>query len=550
MSDIFIRLSKTKAIERLDDLADQHKDTFIKSGSIDFTARISVSNAPTGTGEKTFHFRVNAASSENGKEVTFIARSIPPQKFPSIENWSFRELEEAIKEAEKEERLSLIVSIPPLFFLQKDDKAWGLRPGLTLVFGATGSGKNHLADRLARGQMLKLDGPKATFEKKDKHYLRYGDPIEGSLYPSSIIKPDRTGVGFDHGQVGDVLLETNRYRPDDLEDLSSFVADALRQKADVVTISELRKKEDFCDALVLAATDHRVVATGHAKDMDSAILRLFEMFECLEPSAKRTPLVSALNTILHIEGQKLNAFKAKVKDQNDPIEVKMKILRPTACFVDNETRSHLTARKAGQFYPVTAGPVPTTNRGDISLVDQNGGFRTPEDFYLRRFAETWAVTLMSIIILIGKKKIESFESQTFDVATMNACPDYVRQAIPDSPTAFEDGFTKLKSFYHDAIRKVVVATIKRANEMKGSYRTYESFSDRLELERNLRSRLRFALYHRLLDEIDWDILENKWIIELPMGQPQLEDTLVNSIYAIEDFFARHAGESILFGGKS
>ncbi|MBS1727389.1 MAG: Flp pilus assembly complex ATPase component TadA [Armatimonadetes bacterium] len=602
LSDIYIRLSKPEALKQLEKLPGKHVVTFDNTGSVDFTVSVKTKEKEGEKRDKWEYFRVNAASSENGKEVTFIIRGIPPQKFPTIDKWEFQDLKDAIEANKKQEKFTLMVSVPPLFFLEHGKDGWELRRGLTLVFGATGSGKNHMADRLARGQMLKLDEadgkPGAEIITKEDHYLRFGDPIEGSLFPDNLVEPNREGAGTFKGGVGDHLLETNRYRPDDLQNVSSFVADALRQKADVVTISELRKKEDFCDALVLAATDHRVVATGHAKDMDSAILRLFEMSDCLEPSAKRTPLVSTLNAIIHIEGltvATLNVTKRKKEVQKDKVEsvpvdqmsangaspgagsgtaiearqvstvgektkhgseakvdkatVKVRVLRPTACFVDFETRMHLTSRRVEHFYAKTTGPEVKTLKDSQPLVNKNAGFRTPEDFYFRRFPEVWATTILSFLILATDKgfvQMEVSETEYVDVGEVFKFREPPDKDNTDS--VFETIALRVFDSYRTIIDKVCQVTISRIKVAVADYPSYKSFVESLGVscqgdgEKDLVSSIKLALYHRILDEIKWDVMTSTWFTELP------EDPHLGLIDGIEKKLFGHFGEAVLFGG--
>lgn len=424
MADLFVRKKIHEAEALLVVLPEDLRACFRKTGSVDFTASLMVGTkfelgtdgkprrvdlygddtkngdrlVPVSTEER--FFRINAARTENGREVIFIGRDIPLQKHPTLRLWGFSDLQRSANEAElsSQSESTLFISVPPLLLLADDIQQWELKPGLTIVFGATGSGKNHVADRLARGALLK---------QPDGHFLRYGNPVEGSLFPRLLTSPGKHDR-YDCGELGAGLLESNRYDPADLTGLPSFVNDALRQKAGVVTISELREKPEFQQALTLATTGHRVVATGHATDLTAAMQRLFDVYECINPSDQRIPLVSALNAVIHVKQEKL-AIEIP-KDALDSLGLtsrtpKIKVALPTICQSNSRTESLLITQPANRIIPGAAGPGKRSP--DIA---------TAAEAYFRNIRTVYAMTVLSILLIDGLEKCDWLNVSDMDDA--------------------------------------------------------------------------------------------------------------------------------------
>lgn len=126
----------------------------------------------------------------------------------------------------------------------------GLKQGLVLVCGATGSGKSTTLAALIN----KLNCERSA------HIITLEDPIE---YRHKNIK-----ALVHQREVG--------------SDTTSFVnglRSALRQDPDVILLGELRDRETTAAALTAAETGHLVLATLHTKEATGAINRILDMFD-------------------------------------------------------------------------------------------------------------------------------------------------------------------------------------------------------------------------------------------------------------------------------
>ncbi len=269
----------------LGQLPDYCREVLEEKGSTDFTLSIRLDKK-----KPRKYFRCNAFFTHNRRHVNLILRDIQAQLNPTISDFDFSRIPSLKDKLETSPPKKLPpLSVPAHLLLPRSNGKFQVE-GLHLVFGGTGSGKSTVADKWASF---------ALAEAKDGHVIRFGDPIEGLIRPN-LAPSDQDVTDFDKA-----TLESPRNFPIDTRSLDDFSLDVLRQKGKIVTISELREKEDFTAAIQLAATGHCVFATSHASSIQDAFLKLIQATDSLETTENLIPLLAVLKTVVFAQPGKL-----------------------------------------------------------------------------------------------------------------------------------------------------------------------------------------------------------------------------------------------------
>ena len=143
------------------------------------------------------------------------------------------------------------------------------RRGLTLIVGATGSGKSTALASMIEGRNATTTG----------HILTLEDPIEFLFQnKKSIINQREIGT--------------------DANTLEIALKNALRQAPDVIMISEIRDRETMAAALAYAQSGHLVLATMHASNSYQALNRILSFYPAEIRPSMLGDLASALRSIV------------------------------------------------------------------------------------------------------------------------------------------------------------------------------------------------------------------------------------------------------------
>lgn len=145
----------------------------------------------------------------------------------------------------------------------------GIRSGLVLVTGITGSGKSTTLASMVKRISEQRSGVIITLE----------DPIEYIFQHASCLIKQRE-VGSDTRSFPKALRQS------------------LRQDPDVIVVSELRDLETIRIALTAAETGHLVLATLHTSDAPQTIDRLVDIFPAEQQPQVVTQLAGVLEGIV------------------------------------------------------------------------------------------------------------------------------------------------------------------------------------------------------------------------------------------------------------
>lgn len=145
----------------------------------------------------------------------------------------------------------------------------GLKNGLVLVTGATGSGKSTtIASIINEINMT-----------KSEHIITVEDPIE-FVYEDKKSLIHQREIGSDCNSFQDAILCL------------------LREDPDIIVLGEIRTHESISSALTLAETGHLVFATLHTKSAAESIDRIIDVFPPDQQSQIRVQLANTLKYVL------------------------------------------------------------------------------------------------------------------------------------------------------------------------------------------------------------------------------------------------------------
>ena len=149
------------------------------------------------------------------------------------------------------------------------DAICGLKQGLVLVTGATGSGKSTtLASLINR-----------INSRYARHIITVEDPVEYRHYSKKSLITQRE-IGTDTASFGEALRRI------------------LREDPDVVLIGEMRDRETMSAALTLAETGHLTMATLHTSNAVQTVTRIISSFPANEQEEVRTQLAMVLRYVI------------------------------------------------------------------------------------------------------------------------------------------------------------------------------------------------------------------------------------------------------------
>lgn len=146
----------------------------------------------------------------------------------------------------------------------------GLKQGLVLVTGPTGSGKS--STLAAMIQQISIE--------RSCHIITIEDPIE-FVHPHGHSAVDQREVGSDTGSFGDALRA------------------ALREDPDVLLVGEMRDLESIRFALTIAETGHLVFGTLHTNDTAQSLARIVDVFPAEQQTQIRAQLSACLSAVVY-----------------------------------------------------------------------------------------------------------------------------------------------------------------------------------------------------------------------------------------------------------
>jgi len=165
--------------------------------------------------------------------------------------------------------LTSTLAVDPL-----QDESWaehvtGLRHGLVLVTGATGSGKSTTLTAL-------LD---CINHQRHVHIVTIEDPIE------HLHQPQRA-------------LITQRELHRDTASFAEALRGVLREDPDVVLIGEIRDRDTMEAALTVAETGHLVLSSLHTGSAAQAVHRVLDMFPPQDQAPIRAQLAAVIEVVV------------------------------------------------------------------------------------------------------------------------------------------------------------------------------------------------------------------------------------------------------------
>lgn len=218
-----------------------------------------------------------------GEEAMANLKKRPPEDVDASFDWAERETSFRLNAFVEREGLACVFRILPRDIPQPEDlgfpgdQVWreivGMRQGLVLVTGITGSGKSTTIASLLRH----IGRTRAV------RVITLEDPIEYILPTEKALVSQRQ-VGVHVGSFAGGLRS------------------GLREDPDIMFVGEMRDRETTALALTAAETGHLVLSTLHTKDTKGALSRIVDMF----PPERFKELCSQLSFSLSwVIGQKL-----------------------------------------------------------------------------------------------------------------------------------------------------------------------------------------------------------------------------------------------------
>ena len=145
----------------------------------------------------------------------------------------------------------------------------GLRSGLVLLTGPTGSGKSTTLAALVE----------QINQNRAVHIITLEDPVEYKFTEAQALIHQRE-VGSDTGSF------------------ASGLRAALREDPDVIMVGELRDAETIAIAVTAAETGHLVLATLHTRDAVSALARMVDVFPADKQQQIRMQIADTLQGVI------------------------------------------------------------------------------------------------------------------------------------------------------------------------------------------------------------------------------------------------------------
>lgn len=218
-----------------------------------------------------------------GEEAMANLKTRPPKDVDASFDWSERETSFRLNAFVEREGLACVFRILPREIPQPQDlgfptdQVWreivGMRQGLVLITGITGSGKSTTI-----ASLLRYIG-----RTRPVRVITLEDPIEYILpTEKALVSQRQVGVHVDSFAGG--------------------LRSGLREDPDIIFVGEMRDRETTALALTAAETGHLVLSTLHTKDTKGALSRIVDMF----PPERFKELCSQLSFSLSwVIGQKL-----------------------------------------------------------------------------------------------------------------------------------------------------------------------------------------------------------------------------------------------------
>ncbi|MEZ5978916.1 MAG: type IV pilus twitching motility protein PilT [Planctomycetota bacterium] len=234
--------------------------------------------------------------------------------------------------------------------LEVCERLCGLRSGLVLVCGATGSGKStslaSMIDHINRN--------------RQGHIVTIEDPIE-----------------FSHNSQS--CLVTQREVGGDSKAFHNALRSVLRQDPDVVLVGELRDLETIEAALTLAETGHLTFGTLHTNDAVQTVNRIVDVF----PSHQQAQVLTQLS--FSLEAVFCQQLLPKAEGRGRVMAAEVLLATPAVRALVREGKSHQiysqmqTGGRIG-MKTMTASLAEAVRKGQVRIQDAESVLSDPSEF--------------------------------------------------------------------------------------------------------------------------------------------------------------------------